>query len=276
MNIIDVHTHIFPPDVTRQREKFAARDRSFARIYGDARARMADINDLLAYIEGNDIERCVACGYPFRDMGLLRYCNDYVLEAAQRSPRIMAFTGIGRGPKKGCIAEAERCLALGTGGFGEASFPEAGDRTTTGTLEAVARLAEAEYLPVLLHVNEQVGHQYPGKAALDLAGVVRFAGAHKGMRTILAHLGGGLCFYEFMPEVKAALDHAFYDTSATPFLYSAAIYDFLARFLGGRALFGSDFPLMPFSRYNEHLSKLSDRNRERLLFRNAAGFFGNG
>ena len=38
--IIDVHTHIFPPDVIERREMFAKRDSSFDFIYGNPKARM--------------------------------------------------------------------------------------------------------------------------------------------------------------------------------------------------------------------------------------------
>ena len=92
---------------------------------------------------------------------------------------------------------------------------------------------------------------------------------------ILAHWGGGLLFYEAMPELREQFRTVYYDTAATPFLYSADIYRAaLALGLGGKIIFGSDFPLLPPSRYLSALQTLPDDARERILSGNARGLLG--
>jgi predicted TIM-barrel fold metal-dependent hydrolase len=87
---------------------------------------------------------------------------------------------------------------------------------------------------------------------------------------ILAHWGGGLLFYEAMPELREQFRNVYYDTAATPFLYHADIYRAaLALNLGDKILFGSDFPLLPPSRYLPALQTLPDDAQERILFANA-------
>ena len=46
--IIDFHTHVFPPEVVARREAFCARDPWLQELYGNPRARMATVDELLA------------------------------------------------------------------------------------------------------------------------------------------------------------------------------------------------------------------------------------
>ena len=41
---------------------------------------------------------------------------------------------------------------------------------------------------------------------------------------MISLMGGGLFLYELMPEVRASLTYAFYDTAAVPLLYDPFIY----------------------------------------------------
>ena len=62
---------------------------------------------------------------------------------------------------------------------------------------------------------------------------------------ICAHWGGGLPFYALMPEVLESLNSVYFDTSASPFLYSNRIYPVVASLVGiGGILMGSDYPLL--------------------------------
>jgi predicted TIM-barrel fold metal-dependent hydrolase len=73
-----------------------------------------------------------------------------------------------------------------------------------------------------------------------------------------------------MPELREKFRNVYYDTAATPFLYSNAIYRAaLALGLGEKILFGSDYPLLPQSRYLPQLIGLSQLERDRILGGNA-------
>jgi predicted TIM-barrel fold metal-dependent hydrolase len=96
-----------------------------------------------------------------------------------------------------------------------------------------------------------VGHPYPGKITLSLARVYQLIQASPGTRFVLAHLGGGLLFYELMKkEVREVLKNTWYDTAAAPFLYDPLLYS-VALMIGleEKILFGTDFPLLKTERY---------------------------
>jgi len=62
-------------------------------------------------------------------------------------------------------------------------------------LSEVMGLCRERNVPVLLHTNEPVGHDYPGKAPISLRGIYAFVKAYPENRVILAHWGGGIFFY---------------------------------------------------------------------------------
>jgi predicted TIM-barrel fold metal-dependent hydrolase len=85
---------------------------------------------------------------------------------------------------------------------------------------------------------------------------------------VLAHWGGGLPFYELMPEVAKAMANVYYDTAASPLLYSKKIYATVSEIVGARkVLFGTDFPLLAPRRYFEELegSGLSKEDQTNIL-----------
>ena len=44
--IVDFHTHVFPPEIIRDRESFARRDAAFGLLYGNPRSPMATVEDV--------------------------------------------------------------------------------------------------------------------------------------------------------------------------------------------------------------------------------------
>ena len=124
----------------------------------------------------------------------------------------------------------------------------------------------------MIHVNEPVGHSYPGKTSLSLSRIDSFIERNPNLVIILAHWGGGLCFYEAMPEIREKYKNVYYDTAAMPFLYAPSIFKAAAALgLGKKILFGSDFPLLRISRYAQALgsSGLGAEEQELILGGNA-------
>ena len=275
MAVLDAHTHIFPPEVINRRDEIAARDSRFSLLYRDRRARMADGRDLAAYMDSEGVDMAVATCFPFRDAGLIRLVNDYVLECARLDARILPFVVVDTHDEKAAVSEAERGFQKGARGVGEIAYYERGfGADERRRIEGLARFLEQRDAPLMLHLNEQVGHDYPGKTSIDFAEVVRLVEAHPSLRMILAHMGGGICFYEFMPEIEKAFPLVFYDLAAAPFLYSNALYAYAARFLPGKVLFGSDFPLLTLARYRPGLEGLDDEAGRRILYENGRRLFG--
>ena len=85
---------------------------------------------------------------------------------------------------------------------------------------------------------------------------------------ILAHGGGGLPFYSYMPEVRDYLDKVWFDTAAFPFLYDNDILRGLISTVGSdKIIFGSDFPLIPQEKVISYIEGSSiDQDDKRKIF----------
>ncbi len=256
--IIDAHTHLFPPEFIRDRAALAARDRWFGLTHGDGGgprpARLATAEELVASLDAAGIDGAAVCGWPWRDGGLCRAHNDYLLDAARRFPdRLRALAIVAPRDGAAAVAEAARCLAAGAAGLGELNADAQGfDLAEPAPLAALAALLREWGRPLLLHASEPLGHDYPGKGTATPDRLLRFLLAYPDLRVVAAHWGGGLPFYELMPEVAAAARNLWYDSAASTYLYRFDVFPRVAATIGpGRILWGTDFPLLrqaPFLR----------------------------
>ena len=272
--IIDFHTHVFPPEVVENRERFAARDRVFALIYGNPGARMVTVEGHLEAMGEDGVDAAVVCGFPWEDPGLAGMANAYALEAQRRFPgRVHAFYPPPLAGGDAALQAAEDALQAGMKGIGEAAFYRAEMlKEDWSHLGGLARVARSFGVPLLLHVNEPVGHVYPGKVEMRLRDIWRFTVEFADLDLVLAHWGGGLFFYELMKSVRHSAGRLYYDTAASPFLYDPAVYRVAAEILGpDRVLFGSDHPLIRPSRYFREMDDagLSPEARARIQGENA-------
>jgi predicted TIM-barrel fold metal-dependent hydrolase len=129
-------------------------------------------------------------------------------------------------------------------------------------------------LPLVVHTSEPVGHQYQGKGRFTPEASVALAQAYPGLPIVLSHLGGGVLFYEFMPEVRAAMADVCYDTAATPYLYSPGVYEAAILAAGTEKLiFGSDYPLVDAARCALGLERLTPQQQEAVGSGNARRVF---
>ena len=138
-------------------------------------------------------------------------------------------------------------------------------------------LREKGDLPCMIHTNEPVGHPYPGKTPVTLDQILTLAKAFPENRIILAHWGGGIFFYHVMKkQLKDNLKNIWYDTAASPYLYDPQVYDMAFQAgVGDKVLFGTDYPLLPPSRYYKDLdgTGLTPEQREAVLGGNAQIFY---
>ena len=268
---IDFHVHVTPPEISADWQRHAEREPYFALLSGSPRNRFADAEETVSMLDASGFDKAVVFGFGFRDPGLCRLANDYVIEQTRRFPeRLIGFMSVSPGAK-GVEREIARCHDAGLKGIGEI-FPAGqglaiDDRDET---RAFVGACTERNLPVMVHVNEPVGHEYPGKTETGLRQIERFIANSQGLRVVLAHWGGGLLFYESMPELRERFRNVYYDTAATPFLYDESIYRAaLALGLGEKVVFGSDFPLLPPLRYMPSLEALPMPERSRILGLNA-------
>jgi predicted TIM-barrel fold metal-dependent hydrolase len=251
--IIDVHTHICSKAVRADRTPYLCPEEvCFSAIYSDPRARLSGAAELVRAMDEDGVDRSVTFGFPWVSEETARRQNDYVLEAQERFPQRLIGLACFDPLQPWAEREAVRALDAGLRGLGELAIYMAGfDQTAIERLTDLGRLCRERNVPLLVHVNEPIGHRYPGKAPLTVKMIYDLAGAAKGVKLILAHWGGGLFFYHLLKkEVSEVLTDVYFDTAASPFLYRPDIYPIADRILGpGKILFGSDFPLLKPGRY---------------------------
>jgi len=264
---IDFHVHVTPPDISANWEKYAEKEPYFSLLSRGKVNKFASAEDVLSMLEKEGFDRAVVFGFAFCDMGLCRYVNDYVIEKVGRYPDKLTGFAVVPPCGKDAAGEIERCHDAGLKGVGEL-FPEGQgidleDRIQTMPLTGVCK---ERGLPLLLHANESVGRSYPGKTGVTLRQLEKFVSDNAGVKIVLAHWGGGIFLYETMKEIKEAFRDVYYDTSASPFLYDGRIYK-AAKALGlcGKILFGSDFPLLPPSRYLAGIEESGFSGEEKAL-----------
>jgi predicted TIM-barrel fold metal-dependent hydrolase len=180
------------------------------------------------------------------------------MEMVQKYPD--RFTGLGcfDPASPGAALEAERCLAGGLCGIGELAFYQAGiDESALMQLQPVMEMCEHRRLPVLIHTNEPVGHDYHGKTPITLAQIYDLIKRFAANIIILAHWGGGLFFYALMKkEVKDSLQNVYFDTAASPYLYDSEIYQLAVKLVGvEKILLGSDYPLLAPEKYFSEINQ---------------------
>jgi len=270
--------HVTPPDIIADWEKIAEKEPYFSLISNSKVNKFADGEGVVSILEKDGFDKAVVFGFGFNDIGLCRYVNDYVIQKVKEYPdKLIGFAVAPPGGRE-TAAEIERCFNSGLKGVGEL-FPQGQsiDLINEGKSSSLAGTCKELGIPLLLHANESVGHDYPGKTDVPLKDIEKFVLNNPDLNIILAHFGGGIFIYETMKEIKAGFRSVYYDTAVIPYLFDARIYD-VVKALGicDRILFGSDFPILPPSRYLKSLnaSALNEEEKKLILGLNARRLFG--
>ncbi len=271
--MVDVHTHLFPEWVRKDRKRFVKRDPVFKEIYESEKARMVTGPEMVAAMDENDVALSVVFGFPWADQGINRDHNDAVLEAASAFPdRLIPFACLNP-LAPGAEQETVRCIERGAKGVGEIAFYDRViDEEIIEHLRPIMAILREAYLPFLIHTNEPVGHLYPGKSMKNLIEIELLVRSFPDNIIILAHWGGGILFFELMKELKALFKNVFYDTAASPYLYRPKIFKIAGEIIGfDRILLGTDFPLIRPRRYLTQVTDaVGDEEKVRMICRGNA------
>jgi predicted TIM-barrel fold metal-dependent hydrolase len=250
--IIDFHTHIFPSFFRDKRQTIFPDETAFKTLYLSPQAKLVGAKELLRSMDEDEVQKSVIFGFPWEKAENYRRHNDYVIESFQRYPDrfigFCCFSPLSAGGPR----EAERCLNLGLSGVGELAVYGTGlSYRVVDALKEVMALCSQFDVPFLLHTNEPVGHDYAGKTPMTLRQIYGFLKAYPLNRIVLAHWGGGILFYGLMKkEVNEVFQNVWFDTAASPYLYSPDIYRIAGAVIGfEKILFGSDYPLLKPKRY---------------------------
>ena len=250
---IDAHIHYTPPSLRDNLQAFVAQE-PYWELLLDPQTSIqgwATAERMLADMDEAGIDQVVIMGEYRMQHETSVARNTQALELLRRWPdRISAFACVQPRTGEKAIDELKRCLDGGMVGVGESNpYGQGHTFTDPGFLQLVEYCIEVD-IPLNLHVNEEVGHYYPGKTNTPLRRYYWLAKTYPALKLILAHWGGGLFFYELMSEVREVLRNVWYDTAASPLLYpTARIFDVALRCIDhGKILYGSDYPLRIYPR----------------------------
>jgi uncharacterized protein len=277
--IIDIHTHAFPKEVRRSRQRFFQNEPAFEMLYASPKSKLVGASETIAMMDAQGVDKSVIFGFPWRAQDTFKRNNDYIIEAVTRYPdRLIGFCCLDPMHRDAPV-EVERCLSAGLSGVGELAFYGSGiDVSCLECLDPIMALASRFNCPVMLHTNEPVGHQYPGKSPNTLAQIAALVERFSQNQIILAHWGGGLFFYALLKkQMQATLAKVWFDTAASPYLYQPDIYRLALEIAGtDRILLGSDFPLLNPQRYFQEMDQagLTALQREAVCGGSAARLLG--
>ncbi len=247
------------PEIKKDRDKYIERDPCFAILYSDPDAKIATADELIASMDEAGVDVSVIANIGWTTHELCVETNDYILESISRYPqRLIGFGAVQPQSPEGAVAEIERCAKAGIKGIGEMRPDiQLFDLTDEFIMAPFAEALIKHKLILLTHASEPVGHNYPGKGGITPEILYPFITAFPDLTIVCAHWGGGLPFYGLMPEVKKAMANVFFDTAASPFLYTPQVYNQVIQLVGAdRIVFGSDYPLLAQGRLIDEIKAL--------------------
>lgn len=277
--IIDFHCHVFPPKIKKNRNDYVEQDPCFALLYDNKKAELATTEDLIKEMDKAGVDKAVIVNIGWMTHELCVETNDYLLESVARYPdRLIAFCCVQPLAYEAALEEMERCAKCGAKGIGELRPDmQMFDLTDESIVKPFVDTLKKNNLILLTHASEPVGHIYQGKGSVTPDILYPFITANPDIKHVLAHWGGGLPFYALMPEVKEALKNVYFDTAASPFLYSPKVYEQACALTGAeKILFGSDYPLLGQGRMLKEINAtgLDDNSKALILGENARKLLG--
>ncbi len=277
--IIDVHTHVFPDEIRNNREKFFNGEPEFTSIYKNSNAKMVSYKEMIKMMDEENIDKAVIFGFPWNNIEYAILNNDYIIEAVKMYPNRFIGLCCLNPLVENAEKEVERCISKGLKGVGEIAFYHSDiTEDIAKKLNKIMKICFEADSPFLIHTNEPVGHEYPGKVDMKLKSIYNFLKMYPENKIILAHMGGGIFFYTIMKkEVTDVLRNVYFDTAAVPFLYKKDIYKIAPKFAGeDKILFGSDYPLIKPSRYFKEIEEvdISKNLKKKIKGENAKILFG--
>lgn len=273
--IIDFHTHIFPEQICKCREKYFPFESDFKLLYDSPMSKLIGAKEMINSMDENEVDLSVIFGFPWKNSGTFKKHNDYIMESVQKYPnRFVGFCCFDTHNEE-AVSETLRCINNGFSGVGELAFYRHGiNKDSIEQLSPIMAICREKNLPILIHTNEPIGHNYPGKTPNTMMQIYKLIKKFPFNKIVLAHWGGGIFFFNLLKkDSKEIFRNVYFDTAAAPFLYKSLICKIAIQVIGkNKILFGSDFPLIKPSRYFDEFKQveLSDDEFDCICGKNAA------
>tara|TARA_A100001037_G_scaffold306574_1_gene352851 strand:+ start:147 stop:1004 length:858 start_codon:yes stop_codon:yes gene_type:complete len=269
--IVDSHTHILPSYVDTKRERFLDTDKTFKELFSNGE-KIAKVEELINSMDQNNIDTSIVLGFGWNDIELARRCNEYIIESYIKYPkRIIPFCSVNPNWGDYAIDQISEYLPYGLAGIGEL-HPSSQEFNLDDPKLAPFWDTLIKYkLPLTLHASEPVGHSYTGKGDVSLLKLTDFITNNPQLKIICAHWGGGLLFYNLMPEIHSILTNTYFDTATSNYLYDDSIFSIGPQLITpDKIIFGSDYPIITQKKVLKSLvSKIKDKTiQENILGRN--------
>ena len=277
--VIDFHTHIVPQRIKENRQDYIYADSNFGAIYSGSKVKLATAEELIAAMDKDGVDISVVLNYGWSTQSLCTEINDYILESIARYPkRLVGFCSVVPSEDEAVLREVERCIKGGVKGIGELRLDiQSKSRNWHEMIRPIVDIIIRNNLIMLIHASEPVGRQYSGKGVATPDMLYGLITAFPDLKLVCAHWGGGLPFYALMPEVKGALKNVYFDTAASPLLYTPQVYSHVVELVGAdKILFGSDYPLIPQRRFLKEITALDlpEATKKKILAGNAKKLLG--
>jgi predicted TIM-barrel fold metal-dependent hydrolase len=249
---IDSHVHYTPPSMKENLEAYAEKEPYWGLLVkpdpiNHTQQGWATPEQMIADMDRAGLDKIVLLGEAQTRHENCVERNDIGLELVKRWPdRIIAFAVVQPLAGQKAIDELKRCIDGGMLGMGEmghySGMYRFSDPDFLRVIEACIRLN----IPVNLHSNEEVGHFYLGKSIIPLRHYYWLICRYPELKLIMAHWGGGILFYEIMPEVRRSLKNVYYDSAGGPLIFpTEAIFRAALNLIDHKKiLYGSDYPLL--------------------------------
>ena len=195
------------------------------------------------------VERSILLGWYWQRAATCREQNRFYADCIRLHPdrlSALATVQIADGVES-AVEEMKVARDAGLIGLGELSPHTQGYSATGSDCYQVLAYAIELRWPVNFHVTDPISRDYPGRVETPLEDFISIAQAFPQLKIILAHWGGLLP----LRDVTAKdLPNLYYDTAASPLMYDAMVWErVLATVPRERVLFGSDFPLNLFPKF---------------------------
>ena len=269
--IVDSHTHILPKFIDNNREKYFAIDATFKELFSNGE-KIVSVEELIDSMDRNNIDCSIVLGFGWNDIELARRSNEYIIESHAKYPsRIIPFCSVNPNWGDYAIDQILEYLPYGMAGIGELHPTSQQFELEDPKIASFWNTLIEYNLPLLLHTSEPVGHIYPGKGDISLSKITDFISNNSQLEIICAHWGGGLIFYNLMPEISSTFTNIYFDTAASNYLYDDSIFSIASQLVNPeKIIFGSDYPVISQTKVlNSLVTKIENQNlKDNILGKN--------